>query len=270
MKIDFDKSDIIYSANKHLNSKMIRCCIVVAMVLLDTSYGDMNNTENSNKNIDFFKSDDSLYRNKPVTLMLIFSSIGLTAVLRTVLKVCGLAVPNVLLILLATMLLGIVAELWPHFDQYTGIVKTHPRIIMAIVLPVLVFHIAFKLDAHCFIRAWLQIALLSVIGLLITTTFVGVIMTVIVNEQWTHAMAMLFGVICSPIYPIDVVSQLKDTTLSKHLVTLLEGEAMLGTGTAIVLFEITFGYINGVITTWYHLFIVLIRFVAGGKSILIN
>lgn len=140
------------------------------------------------------------------------------------------------------------------------------RFVFFVIIPILVFKVGFCIDAHVFLRAWLQIALISIPGLLINAVFIGFLVMIIIQIKWSYATAVLFGTICTPIYPAEVVTLLKEIGLQKQIIALLEGESIVGIGVVIIVFEVIFGWEDLYVVYWYHFISVIVRFAGGGKS----
>lgn len=113
-------------------------------------------------------------------------------------------------------------------------------------------------------KAWAQIGIISVPIVLINAVFVGILMKLIIGRKWNYSMGMLFGTACTPIYPAETVAMLKEITQSKSIIILLEGESLVGVGSAIIIFEITMGFVDNVILTWFQFILVFLRFALGG------
>lgn len=114
-------------------------------------------------------------------------------------------------------------------------------------------------------KAWAQIAIISAPIVVINAVFVGMLMKLIIGRNWNYSMGILFGTACTPIYPAETVAMLKEITQSKSVIILLEGESLVGVGSAIIIFEITLGFVDNFIRTWFHFVMVFIRFSFGGE-----
>lgn len=125
---------------------------------------------------------------------------------------------------------------------------------LCIFLPVLLFESAFDIDQHILQRQLSSILILALPGLMIASGLSGVLfyntMPTIRNltqnlkaEALDHmamspdvSMALVFGSLISATDPVAVVALLKEIGGSKSLGTLIEGEALLNDGCAIILF----------------------------------
>ena len=85
--------------------------------------------------------------------------------MRTILK----KVPNfpytVLLLILGACVGALVHVPIPWVIEYTTIVDVEPHTLLHVFLPVLIFESAYAMEAHTFLRSFLQIVILAVPGL---------------------------------------------------------------------------------------------------------
>jgi len=126
------------------------------------------------------------------------------------------------------------------------VMVAHPKnlnghMILNIFLPVLLFESAFDMDNHLFLRGIREIILLAVPGLLLSTCLSGIFSKIIFSsfsnfDSWP--LCFMFGALISATDPVAVVSLLKEIGGSKILGVMIEGEALLNDGAAIVVFEI--------------------------------
>ena len=117
-------------------------------------------------------------------------------------------------------------------------VAVSSEVLLTIVIPPLLFEGALRLStAH--LRAYgLLIGLLAIPGTLVAAVGIG----------WAAAAAgvppqaaMLLGVIAAAIDPVSVIALVREAGLDPRLAAILEGEAVLNDGVAIVLFTIVSG-----------------------------
>lgn len=115
-----------------------------------------------------------------------------------------------------------------------------PHLIMFLFLPTLIFESAFALETHLFRRAFVQIAILAVPGLIVSTILTALLAMYLFPWTWSWPVALLFGALISATDPVAVVALLKELSSRKRLETLIEGESLLNDGTAIVFFALFF------------------------------
>ncbi|XP_013420708.1 sodium/hydrogen exchanger 10 [Lingula anatina] len=113
-----------------------------------------------------------------------------------------------------------------------------PHLLLHIFLPVLVFESAFAMEAHTFIKSFMQIVVLAIPGLLLASVLTGLLAMYVFQYNWELADSMMFGSILSATDPVAVVALLREVGASKQLGTLIEGESLLNDGAAIVLFNV--------------------------------
>ncbi len=118
------------------------------------------------------------------------------------------------------------------------VAEIDPHLIMFLFLPTLIFESAFAMEVHLFRRAFLQIVILAVPGLLVSTVLTALIAKTLFPWDWSWPTAFLFGSLISATDPVAVVALLKELSSRKRLETLLEGESLLNDGTAIILFAL--------------------------------
>lgn len=63
--------------------------------------------------------------------------------------------------------------------------------------------------------------------------------------EFTFSAAIMFGAIISATDPVAVVALLKEVGASWRLATLIEGESLLNDGTAMVMFAVMQGIVEG-------------------------
>ncbi len=127
-------------------------------------------------------------------------------------------------------------------------------IILFIFLPPLLFEAAFHLDLRQLQRDTPTIALLAIVGVLLSTIVVGGIISV--GTRLPLGVALVFGALIAATDPVSVVAIFRKLGAPKRLEVLLEGESLFNDGTAIVLFGLAiealsvgeFNFIDGIIS----------------------
>lgn len=172
------------------------------------------------------------------------------AILRHILK--KVAIPYTVSLLVIGLGLGLMKR-GGVFDSHLHILgesielvaSIDPHLIMFLFLPTLIFESAFALEGHLFKRAFAQIAILAVPGLIVCTVLTAFLIKIFFPWEWSWAAALLFGALISATDPVAVVALLKELSSRKRLETLIEGESLLNDGTAIVFFVLFLGFVTG-------------------------
>ncbi len=117
-------------------------------------------------------------------------------------------------------------------------------IILAVLVPPLLFEAAFHLNLEDLKRDLGFILLLAVPGVIVTTLIVGGII------HWGTGMeiayAMVFGALIAATDPVAVVALFRRLGVPKRLQVLLEGESLFNDGTAVVIFILVMALAPGV------------------------
>jgi CPA1 family monovalent cation:H+ antiporter len=111
-----------------------------------------------------------------------------------------------------------------------------PDLILALLVPPLLYEAAFHLNAAELRRNYAPILALAIPGVLLTTLIVGFIVSQ--GTELTLGLALVFGAIVSATDPVSVVSLFRSMGVPKRLQLLLEGESLFNDGTAIVIFNL--------------------------------
>ena len=111
-----------------------------------------------------------------------------------------------------------------------------PELVLALLVPPLVFEAAFHLRFSELQRNLPTIALLAVPGVIIGTVIVAALVSL--ATPLALPAALIFGALISATDPVSVVALFRVLGVPKRLAVLLEGESLLNDGTAIVLFNL--------------------------------
>lgn len=111
-----------------------------------------------------------------------------------------------------------------------------PNLILALLVPPLIFEAAFHLSLEDLRRNLAPILALAIPGVLATTLLSGVLVS------WGGGLALpvalVFGALVSATDPVSVVALFRAMGVPRRLQVLLEGESLLNDGTAIVVFNL--------------------------------
>lgn len=112
-----------------------------------------------------------------------------------------------------------------------------PQLILALLVPPLVFDAAFHIRLDDLRRDFWLILLFAVPGVILTTFLVGWL--VAQGTGLAIPIALVFGALVSATDPVSVVALFRRLGAPRRLQVLLEGESLFNDGTAIVMFSLT-------------------------------
>jgi CPA1 family monovalent cation:H+ antiporter len=118
----------------------------------------------------------------------------------------------------------------------TNRIQLSPQIILALLVPPLIFEAAFHLRWEALRRDFWLILLFAIPGVILTTFFVGGV--VAWGTGLTIQAALVFGALVSATDPVAVVALFRRLGVPRRLQVLLEGESLFNDGTAIVMFNL--------------------------------
>ena len=125
-----------------------------------------------------------------------------------------------------------------------GLVPTiPPSLLLAVVLPGLVFEAAFRTDRGDLRRTALPILILAVPGVVIVAAIVGVVL--VTTTGLTLAEGFLVGAMVAATDPAAVLSTFRTVPVPGRLGTTVEMESLINDGTGIVLFTLAIEILNG-------------------------
>jgi CPA1 family monovalent cation:H+ antiporter len=115
-------------------------------------------------------------------------------------------------------------------------INVSSTLILALLVPPLIFEAAFHLNINDLRKNWVPILVLAIPGVILTTLIVGGIVSL--GTGLALPIALVFGAIVSATDPISVVALFRKLGVPKRLRVLLEGESLFNDGTAIVVFQL--------------------------------
>jgi len=160
-----------------------------------------------------------------------------------------LAEESVIILLVIALAVAIVARRW-RIPYTAGLVliglaitlftktdfKVSEQIILALLVPPLIFEAAFHLRLEDLQRDFGLIILLAIPGVILTTVMVGLLVSW--GTGLAIPIALVFGALVSATDPVAVVALFRSMGAPRRLQVLLEGESLFNDGTAIVMFGI--------------------------------
>ncbi len=109
-----------------------------------------------------------------------------------------------------------------------------PDIIMAVLVPPLLFEAAFHLDTKKLRQNLGTITVLAIPGVIVTTLLVAAVVSW--GTDLSFSLAIVFGSLIAATDPIAVIALFRSLGVPKRLQVLVEGESLFNDGTAVVLF----------------------------------
>ncbi len=122
-----------------------------------------------------------------------------------------------------------------------------PEVILALLVPPLVFEASFHINLRDLRQNLPGILLLAVPGVMLTTLIVGGLAGLLTPLSWP--MAFVFGALISATDPVAVVALFRALGAPKRLALLVEGESLFNDGTAIVVYNLV---VAAAITGAFH------------------
>lgn len=118
-------------------------------------------------------------------------------------------------------------------------IRITPELVLFIFLPILLFESAFHFEFREFRRVINPAFFLATVGILISTTIMGLVLHLATGMHVTDAL--LYGSIISSTDPIAVLTVFKKLGVPKRLHLLIDGESMLNDATSVILYRIFLG-----------------------------
>jgi CPA1 family monovalent cation:H+ antiporter len=115
-------------------------------------------------------------------------------------------------------------------------IEVTPELILALLIPPLIFEAAFHIDLELFRDNLVSILALAVPGVLLTTFTVGSVVSA--GTGMPLAVAVVFGALISATDPVAVVAAFRALGAPRRLSVAMEGESLFNDGTAIVIYNI--------------------------------
>jgi CPA1 family monovalent cation:H+ antiporter len=125
----------------------------------------------------------------------------------------------------------LVALLRPDFH-----VTVTPELVLAILVPGLVFEAALSMDVEALRSNLPSVALLAMPGVLLVALITGLILSAATGMS--YASAFLVGAITSATDPVAVIATMRHLHAPARLGNLVEAESLFNDGTAVVLFAV--------------------------------
>lgn len=144
--------------------------------------------------------------------------------------------PYTVVLFLYGIVVGAVA-LWVYPDVAKTLGSIPPNLLFYIFLPVLIFEGSYAINIHALRRVFPQTLLLATVGLLINTALLAGPVKLMFSS-WSWFSAFLLGSLLSATDPVAVVALLKGLQVEKCITAMVDGEAVMNDGTAIIMFTL--------------------------------
>jgi Na+/H+ antiporter len=138
---------------------------------------------------------------------------------------------------------GIVVSFVPRIPEY----PLSPEIVLAGILPPLLYAAAIRTPFVDIRRNRRQIALLSV-GLVLVTAFAVAGVAVLLLPGLSLAAAVALGAVVAPPDAVAATAVARRVGMPRRIVTILEGESLLNDATALVTFRTALGAVAGTVS----------------------
>jgi CPA1 family monovalent cation:H+ antiporter len=116
-------------------------------------------------------------------------------------------------------------------------------VVLLLFLPPLLFEAAFVLDPKTLWNYRVAVAALAVLGVVLATAASGAVVHVALELPWV--IALLFGAMVASTDPVAVLASFRSLGANRGLTFILEGESLFNDATALMLFGVLVGAVNG-------------------------
>ncbi|XP_038218637.1 sodium/hydrogen exchanger 10-like [Zerene cesonia] len=199
-----------------------------------------------------------------IAFLFVFLTLLFGVIVRAIMLCTSMCIPYRVVMFVFGGILGFFAHNYPHFKPFVEICYIDVDLLLTVFLPIIVFFTSYSVDSHSFWRSFPQIVMVGVFGVLLTALIAAFMAYYLIESSWNFSTALLFGIVCSPIYPVEIVTQLKELTKGKNISVLLLGEGLIGDVTVMIEFTAIFGYLAMALTDASQIALLLLRFAGGG------
>ncbi len=173
----------------------------------------------------------------------VLATVETFAVLLAIAAIVALAAQRIKLpYAVALVLVGLAVAI---FDPQAGF-EISPDIVLAVLLPGLVFEAAYQIDVRELRRSFGWVVVLAAPGVVVSAAIVAIVLHLAAGLPLD--VAFVVGAIVSATDPVAVVAIFRRLRSPARLSTLVEAESLFNDGTAIVVFTIALAAIGGGLT----------------------
>jgi CPA1 family monovalent cation:H+ antiporter len=168
-----------------------------------------------------------------------------------------LSIPYPIVLVLGGLVVGVI----PGIPKVT----LNPDLVLVIFLPPLLYSAGIFADLRA-LRESLRPILLLAIGLvLVTTVSVAVVAHEVIGLSW--ALAFALGAIVSPTDPTAATAIMRNLSVPRRMVNVIEGESLVNDATALVVYRVAVSAAVGASFSASHAAFELVGAVVGGVAI---
>lgn len=224
------------------------------------------NMNSSDKNSEYIKYPDRPTLAYPMFLsyIFIFASLIVGVFIRAIMLITCTCVPYTVIMFSLGGVVGFFANQYPTIRPIVSVCYNDVEIFLLTFLPILVYNTSYHVDAHSFWKSLPQIFLIAIPGTLLSSSLVAFMAYNVIEGSWNFTTALLFGIVCSPIYPVDLVQTLREKSKAKNVSIVLQGEGMIGDATAMITFTVLFGMLSMALSKASQVILLLTRYIGGG------
>ncbi len=149
-------------------------------------------------------------------------------------------IPYSVIMFLCGVVLGCLSLIWPAaFEDNFGLLSgVDPLLLFNVFLPILIFEGSYGMKAHAFRRVMFQAIMLAGPGVVLNALLFAP-MVKLLYPEWNWWLVMVMASLLSATDPVAVVALLKDLGVDQSLTALVDGEAILNDGMAIISFNLS-------------------------------
>ncbi|KAI5638339.1 sodium/hydrogen exchanger family domain-containing protein [Phthorimaea operculella] len=199
-----------------------------------------------------------------LAFLFIFTTLLIGVIIRCIMLWTFECIPYRVIMFALGGLAGFCANKYPSFRPLVQVCYVEIDVLLITFLPIVVFNTSYSVDSHSFWKSFPQVFLVAVPGVLLTSCMVAFMAYYLIDASWSFTNAFLFGIVCAPIYPMEVVKKLKEMSSGKYVSVLLLGEGLIGDATCMIAFTACFGISSTALSTSSQVFLMLLRYAGGG------
>ncbi|XP_044265433.1 sodium/hydrogen exchanger 8-like [Tribolium madens] len=197
---------------------------------------------------------------RPLKYIFLFGIIFSVSIIRFLVKIGGIPIPYYLFSILIGILWGIGSLHSDFMQRISGVAQVPINHIEEVYLPAIIFTTAFCIDVHAFWRSLMQLFIISGPGLLLSAFMCGMLMRLVIDTKWGYIDGLIFGGLNCAVYPLYILTYLKESNIQSHHVTvLLQGETLFSSIITVTLYDFLTANREGWVIHWYQFICSLIR-----------